>query len=139
MLSINRMTDYATLMLSRMAEEPHRSMSAAELAAEIPLAHTTIRKLLRILASQGVLISHKGRNGGFRLARPPAEISLAQVMEALDGPMNLTSCSRAMADCPLAQVCRPRNHLQRLGGKILALLEQTTLAELALSTKELSP
>ncbi|MBF0296196.1 MAG: Rrf2 family transcriptional regulator [Magnetococcales bacterium] len=141
MFSINRMTEYATLVMARCAADPVTPMNATDLAAEIPLAPTTLRKLLQTLARQGLLISQRGRNGGFVLARPPSEITLAQVMEALDGPMRLTPCSHADMECHLQGVCKPRPHWLRISKEFLALLEATTLAQMVASsnTREPSP
>ncbi|MBF0340301.1 MAG: Rrf2 family transcriptional regulator [Magnetococcales bacterium] len=130
MLSVNRMTDYATLVLTRLACDPDHPQSAATLGGEIPLATATIRKVLRILASRGLLISRRGRGGGFILARPADQISLAQVLEAMDDPMILTACCHGGSGCPLGGVCQPRPHWLRISQGIRALLEETTLLNL---------
>ncbi|MBF0309572.1 MAG: Rrf2 family transcriptional regulator [Magnetococcales bacterium] len=130
MMPINRLTDYATLLMTHLAVEPQTPRRAVELTATIPLAFTTIRKLLQILARQGLLISRKGRHGGFLLARPPAEITLKQVVEAMEGPLALTTCCRSGAECALLEACLPKGHWMRLNGAINALLEETTLEDL---------
>ncbi|MBF0626603.1 MAG: Rrf2 family transcriptional regulator [Magnetococcales bacterium] len=139
MLAVNRMTEYATLVMVRLAAEPFRAKSANELAAEIPLAPTTLRKLLQMLASQRLLTSRKGRNGGFALARPAAEITLAQVMEAMNDPLVLIPCQESSGSCPLARICTPRPHWMRINQGIRALLENTTLTQMVADDKEGAP
>ncbi|MBF0179033.1 MAG: SUF system Fe-S cluster assembly regulator [Magnetococcales bacterium] len=136
MLTINRMTDYATLLMTRFADQPERVFTATEIANGIPLTATTIRKLLRMLAHHGVLISQKGRKGGFRLARPASEISLAQVMEAMEDPLALTYCGQHKAVCSLEHVCQMRPHWHKIGEQIHTLLANTSLSQLVSGRKE---
>ncbi|MBF0284977.1 MAG: Rrf2 family transcriptional regulator [Magnetococcales bacterium] len=136
MITVNRMTDYAALVMTHFALQPERSRTALELGGEVPLPSATLRKLLRILTAQGLLVSQRGRHGGFRLARPPSEINLAQVMEAMDGPLTLTACSHHGGSCSFIGLCAPREHWLRIGQGIRTLLESTSLAQLAGTTLE---
>lgn len=139
MLTINRMTEYATLVMARFAADPAKPKSATDLAAEIPLAITTLRKLLQILAHHGLLISQKGRKGGFTLARPASEITMAQVLDAMEEPIALTHCSHANGACHLKDVCKPRTHWLRINKGIHSLLDSTTLIQMISDPKEPAP
>ncbi|MBF0272153.1 MAG: Rrf2 family transcriptional regulator [Magnetococcales bacterium] len=139
MSAINRMTEYATIVMVRLAAEQSQPISAAGLAAEIPLAPTTLRKLLQVLANRGLLISRKGRNGGFILARPASEINLAQVMDAMNDPLELIPCHNPTSVCTLAHVCKPRPHWMRINQGIRSLLENTTLTQMIAEAKEPAP
>lgn len=142
MLAINRLTDYAILIMARMAAHPDQSVQANALADQIILSYATVRKLLKILAHHGLLISSRGPKGGFRLARPPGEISLADVMRAMGGPMELTQCCAGQhAACGLTAHCTLQGHWQRINQGIHALLAATTLAHLAIpyATGESAP
>lgn len=130
MLSIQRLSDYAVLILTRLALEPERARSAASLEKEIPLALATIRKVLRMLALHGVVRSRQGRQGGFILAHSPADITLARILLAMEDPVLLTPCCRSDFICALDEACLSRTHWARIDRSIRALLEETTLAQL---------
>ena len=78
MLRITKQTDYGIVLLSRMAAEPARLFNAPELAAELGLPLPTVSKILKLLARDGVLASHRGVKGGYSLSRPPEAISVAE-------------------------------------------------------------
>ncbi|MBF0192027.1 MAG: Rrf2 family transcriptional regulator [Magnetococcales bacterium] len=139
MFAINRMTEYATLVMVRLATQPDHPVSATGLAAEIPLAPSTLRKLLHVMTSQGLLISRKGRNGGFLLARPASKITLVQVMEAMHDPLELIPCHDPACVCPLAHVCKPRPHWMRIQQGIRSLLENVTLTQMVSDAQESAP
>lgn len=130
MLSIHRMSDYAVLILTRLALEPERPRSAASLEQEIPLALATIRKVLRQMAQHGMVRSRQGRQGGFLLARSSANITLAQILIAMEDPVLMTPCCRSDFICALDGVCLSRSHWARIDRQIRILLEKTTLAQL---------
>ncbi|MEO5347572.1 MAG: SUF system Fe-S cluster assembly regulator [Magnetococcus sp. YQC-9] len=130
MLNILRLSDYAVLILIHLAQEPERPRSAATLAQEIALPLTTIRKVLRILAQNGIVRARKGVLGGSILAFPAEGISLAQVLIAMEDPVLLTPCCQADFRCTLDTICRSRTHWMRINRSIRAVLEETTLADM---------
>lgn len=131
MLRVSRLTDYGTVVLAQMARDPQRIYSAVVLASDVSLPPSTVRKLLKQLASHGLLQSCRGQHGGYRLARPPARISLADVIEALEGPLGLTECSRGSGLCGLEPRCGIRRRWLDINDVILGALRQVSLLELA--------
>jgi len=130
MLKISRLTDYGTVVLGHMAAAPERVWSAADLAAETGLAPPTVSKLLKRLARSGLLRSWRGASGGYALARPPAEITAADILDAFEGPLRLTECADDHAACAFEPVCRVGGAWQAINGAIRDALAAVTLDDL---------
>ena len=93
MLKLNKMTDYAVVCLGMLSRKPGYPMSATELSKETGLTLYTVQKILKIIVSKSNLISaHRGALGGYILNRNSSEISVVEIIEALEGPITLTSC-----------------------------------------------
>jgi FeS assembly SUF system regulator len=131
MLRISKMTDYATVLLARLAASPGRQYNAAQLAELSRLALPTVSKLLKLLHRQGLLTSTRGLHGGYRLARPAADITAAQILDALEGPVALTECSQAQHQCGIESTCGVGRAWQRVNMAIRRALQEITLVELA--------
>src|SRR5688500_20402960 len=95
MLRVTRLTDYATVVLTVLASDPDRVWSAAELAERARLEPPTVAKVLKPLAHGGLVAGFRGTHGGYRLARPVADISLIAIVEAMEGPSGMTEIGRA--------------------------------------------
>src|SRR5690554_7453759 len=93
MLRVTRLTDYATVVLTVLAARPDEVLSAAELAERAGLEAPTVSKVLKPLAQAGLVEGFRGAHGGYRLTRPAAEISLVEIVEAMEGPLAMTECS----------------------------------------------
>lgn len=130
MFTMNRMTDYGTAVMVLFAGDPRQPLTTGTIAERLPLPYPTVRKLLKSLSEAGLLTSRRGPAGGYHLSRPPGEISLANVVEALEGPIALTWCSTHACDCALVHTCGSKQHWQGLNGQLRALLEGTTLAQM---------
>ena len=131
MLRISKMTDYATVILARLAAAPERQLTAAQLAAQTRLAQPTVSKALKRLHRCGLLNSTRGLHGGYRLARPAAEITAAQILDALDGPLALIECARHVHHCSIESTCGVGRAWQRVSLAIRRSLQEITLVELA--------
>jgi FeS assembly SUF system regulator len=131
MLRISRLTDYATVLLARLAAEPARRFTSAELAAQTRVALPTVSKLLKQLHRSGLVASTRGQCGGYRLARPAADITAAHILDALEGPLALTECSRRQSQCDIEQSCATGRAWQRVSLAIRHALEAITLVELS--------
>jgi FeS assembly SUF system regulator len=107
MLRITKQTDYGIVLLSRLAMEPLRLFNAPELAGELQLPLPTVSKILKLLARDGVLTSHRGVKGGYSLSRPPEGISIAEIIESLEGPIAMTEC---IDDSPSVGSCQQEGH-----------------------------
>jgi FeS assembly SUF system regulator len=131
MLRISKLTDYATVILARLAAEPERRFTAAQIAVETHLAAPTVSKLLKQLHRQGLVVSTRGAAGGYLLARPATEITAAQILDALDGPVALTECAGAASHCGIERTCRVGHSWQRVNLAIRRSLQEISLLELA--------
>jgi len=131
MLRISKLTDYATVLLARLAAEPGRLHSAAELAVRSQLKPATVGKLLKQLHQHALVESSRGQHGGYRLARAPEQITAAQILDALDGPVALTECAGAASHCGIERTCRVGQAWQRVNTAIRRSLQEITLLELA--------
>lgn len=130
MLRMSKLADYGTVAVTLLAREPDRLHSAADVADETGLAPPTVSKILKTLAREGLLASARGAKGGYTFARPPREISLAQVIGVLEGPIGMTECSSAPGLCLQESSCSIRANWQRINRAILQALERITLEDM---------
>jgi FeS assembly SUF system regulator len=132
-LRISKLTDYGIMLLTHMARGPALlTYSAPELAARAHLPLPTVSKLLKTLARTGLLSAHRGVKGGFSLARRPEDISVAEIIRALEGSIAITECSLyPPGQCGLEQLCPVGNHWQQINRTVQEALEGLTLAAMA--------
>ncbi len=133
-MRLTHLADYAVVMMTAAARrEPWARLSAAELSGETGVPLPTAQKLMGKLAVAGLLTSVRGAGGGFTLARAITEISLADIVEAVEGPIALTMCagSDEASDCALDAHCRVKPHMGIVGAKVRGALHAVTLQELA--------
>ena len=107
---------------------PH---NAREVAADAGLPLPMVSKILKALARKGLLVSHRGAKGGYSLARRPEEISAAEMITALDGPIGLTECAVHPGHCVQESSCHVREPWQRINAVVRQALVDVTLADLA--------
>ncbi len=133
MLRMTRLTDYGVVLLSHIAREPGRlTRNAPELAAAAHLPLPTVSKILKILAREGLLVPHRGAKGGFSLARAATEITVAEIIAALEGPIALTECSgHAGERCEIEPSCPVSAPWRRINRAVFEALRGITLAEMA--------
>ena len=131
MLRMGKLTDYATVVLANLAQEPARHRAATELADRTRLSRPTVSKVLKGLQRAGLVISSRGAQGGYRLARAPAEITAAQILDVFEGPIAITECSSASSQCGIERLCRVGGAWQRINAAIRRALEDVTLQQLA--------
>ena len=107
MIKLSKMTDYAVVCLGTLARKPGYSMSATELSKETGLALYTVQKILKLLVSKSELIrANRGALGGYVLNRNSSEITVVEIIEALDGPITLTSCvDKSKSYCEASDIC----------------------------------
>ena len=131
MLRISKLTDYATVILAALAQDPERLYSAAALAEQTRVASPTVSKLLKQLQRAGLVTSTRGLHGGYQLAKPATQISAAAILDALEGPVALTDCSAGQGNCDLEATCHVGKVWQRLNLAIRRSLYEVSLAQLA--------
>jgi FeS assembly SUF system regulator len=131
MLRISRLTDYATVVLAALADEPGRVQTASALAERTHIALPTVSKLLKQLQRSGLVASTRGLRGGYQLSRPASQITAAAILDALEGPLALTDCSSGHGRCGIERTCRVGHAWQHLNVAIRRALNDVTLAQLA--------
>lgn len=130
MLRISKLTDYGTVVLAELADGRSDFASAAEVAAATGLGLPTVSKLLKMLAKAGLVTSARGSHGGYRLAREAGQISAADVIDALEGPVSITECSSEDGHCDFEAVCSVGGAWQRINVAIRRALDEISLSDL---------
>ncbi len=131
MLRISKLTDYGTLILVHLADgEPGRLYPASDVAEGTHLALPTVQKLLKILAKNGLVESQRGAEGGYRLARPATDISAAEILDSLEGPLAITECSNEDSHCELESNCQVGGAWQKISVAIRGAMHDIRLADL---------
>jgi Rrf2 family protein len=133
MLRLSKKADYALIAMKHLALRGDRgSSSAREIAEQYDIPIELMAKVLQRLVRRGLLASHQGTRGGYQLARGPAQISVADVIQAIEGPVTVTACSTDDGgQCEQFQKCNVRDPLWRVRERILTALGECTVAELA--------
>ena len=139
MLKMSRLTDYGTMVLSFLATNPTRWQSASEVARDTHLALPTVSKLLNLMARAGLVVSARGAKGGYLLSRAPEEISAADVIDALEGPVAITQCSGSVGHCELEDVCGVSSSWQKINVAIRRALDEVRLPHLAAAEFRMAP
>ena len=132
-MRLTSLADYAVVMLAAAARHPAGArLSASALAGETGVPLPTAQKLMGRLASAGLLSSARGTGGGFRLAREANGISLADIIEAVEGPIAMTTCATVERnDCALDAHCQVKPHFNVVNGAVRGALQGVSLAVLA--------
>jgi FeS assembly SUF system regulator len=154
MLRISKLTDYAILMMVELAREGEM-LSAHALAERVGVEIPTASKVLKLLSGSGLLESYRGASGGYRVSRPAGDVSVAEVIAAIEGPIAMTECSVevaeviaaiegpiAMTECSVEQGlcsqednCELRGNWQRISVAVAQALQEVSLAEMSAPMK----
>ena len=136
MLRLSKKADYALIAMKHLAVRgdrgPQGSSSAREIAEQYNVPIELMAKVLQRLVRRGLLVSHQGTRGGYQLARAPVQISVADVIQAIEGPVTVTACTTDDGQCEQFSKCNVRDPLFKVRDRILAALGECTIAELAL-------
>src|SRR5271154_4680104 len=132
MVRLGKLTDYGLVLMTCIARDQDAPLrTARDLARESHLPVSTVSKILKELLQSGLLISHRGIKGGYVLARDPQEISVLEMIAALEGPMALTECSTDVTGlCNLEQGCPIKSNQQIINQAVRGVLEKVTLSDL---------
>ena len=132
-MRLTSLADYAVVMMAAAARHPGGArLSATLLAEETGVPLPTAQKLMGRLASAGLLSSTRGTGGGFRLAREADGISLADIIEAVEGPIAMTTCvDETRHDCALLGSCQVKPHMSTVNGAVRGALQGVSLQSLA--------
>ena len=137
MLRISKLTDYGTVVLAHLAGDPETVCSAADVSTATGIAPPTVSKLLKSLARADLVSSTRGANGGYQLTRKPGEISAADVIDALEGPVSITECSASDSHCDFEHVCSVGSSWKRINVAIRHALEDVSLIDLLRANRPL--
>ena len=131
-MRFSRLSDYAVALMTHIAQHPQQVHTAANVAAATHVPVPTVAKLLATLRRSGLLASTRGVKGGYALVRPPAAISVSEIVGVLDGPIALTSCIKVgRGGCEIEEVCPSRRGLHRINLAVREALEAISLADIA--------
>jgi Rrf2 family protein len=132
MLRLSKKADYALLALRHLAAHADRgAVSARELAESYDIPPELLAKVLQKLVRARLLESHQGTRGGYALSRPAGTMSVAEVIQVIDGPLTVTACSEVDHSCDQFSKCNIRDPLWRIKDRIVSALSSTSVAELA--------
>ena len=130
MLRISKLTDYAILLMVELTR--HGEMLSAHTLAElIHVEAPTASKVLKLLAGSGLLESYRGANGGYRVSRAADQISVAEIIAAIEGPIAMTECSVEQGLCSQEDNCELRSNWQRISHAVAGALRDVSLAEMS--------
>jgi FeS assembly SUF system regulator len=131
MFRLNKLTDYGIVLMTYVAGKPHLSLhTAREMAAGTRMHAATVGKIVRELVDHGLLVSHRGVKGGYALARPAETISIADIIDALEGPVGFTECYSTPGCCELEPSCTVRSNSQVISQALRRTLEEIRLTDL---------
>ncbi len=134
MFRLNRLTDYGVVVLTQMSRNPNALRTAPQISQETGVPLPTVSKLLSALAHGRLIESHRGAAGGYTLNRPAEDITVAEIIQALEGPIALTACVEGSEDdCDVAALCPMRGNWDRVNKAIHGALSEVTLADMAAS------
>jgi FeS assembly SUF system regulator len=131
MFRLNRLTDYAVVVMSQMALRGGETRSAQQISDDTGVPLPTVAKLLNLLGRAKLVASQRGAAGGYTLSAEPEEISVAQIIQALEGPIALTACVEGATDtCDAESFCPMRGNWNKVNGAIREALTSVTLADM---------
>ena len=135
MLRISKMTDYAIMVMVELHASPAEVLSAHALADRSHLELPTVSKVLKLLVKMGLIDSYRGANGGYSLERNAQDISVAEIIAAIEGPIAMTECSVEEGLCAQEAICSLRGNWQRISVAVAGAMEGVSLAEMARPVK----
>lgn len=136
MLKLSKLTDYATVILCYMAKDYSNMQTSQELSEVTGIAQPTVSKILKVLVRAKILQSVRGAKGGYLLARTPNKITVATIINVLEGPIALTECSATHENCGHAAGCNIQGNWGFINQKVFNALEAVTLADMILPAKQ---
>ena len=138
MLRISKMTDYAIMVMVELNASGGEVLSAHALAERSHLELPTVSKVLKLLVKTGLVNSYRGASGGYVLERNARDISVAEIIAAIEGPIAMTECSVEEGLCAQEALCSLRGNWQRISIAVAKAMEGVSLAEMAQPEKPMS-
>ncbi len=136
MIKLSKLSDYAIVVLSILAREQGRLMTAAGLSSASGIPEPTVAKVLKLLSKESVITSTRGVNGGYMLERDPTQISVTELITALEGPIALTACVEGSDDeCGIESICPMSGKWQKVNATIKTALDGLPLSDLLIPVR----
>ena len=139
MLRLSKKSDYALIAMKHLAMRPDASSSAREISEAYDIPLELLAKVLQRLVRARLLLSVQGTRGGYRLGRNAALISVADVIQSVDGPVTVTACSDTDHNCDQYTKCSIRDPLWKIKNRILESLNTVSVAEMAAEGEAAAP
>ncbi len=140
MFKLSKLTDYAVVVMSDLARRPGVVQTVPQLAERTGVPAPTLSKLMKLLTPAGLMVSHRGASGGYVLARGAEEISVAEIIAAVEGPIALTACVEGSDDtCGAESLCPMRGNWEKVNRAVRGALEGVSLADMMALPDFLSP
>jgi FeS assembly SUF system regulator len=131
MFRLNRLTDYAVVVMSQMAVRGGETRSAQQISEDTGVPLPTVAKLLNLLGRAKLVVSQRGASGGYTLSAEPEEITVAQIIQAMEGPIALTACVDGATDCCGSEAfCPMRGNWNKVNGAIREALSAVSLVDM---------
>lgn len=137
MFRLSKLADYGIVIMTNLARRPDRQVNAAEIATESLIPQPMASKILKGLTRANLLVSHRGAKGGYSLARAGENITVAEVITALEGPIALTACiEEGPGACDIEKLCPARANWQQINDAIRGALDGVKISDMALTIPE---
>ncbi len=131
MIKISKMADYSVVILGALVSADKELMSAAGLSKITTLPEPTVSKLLKQLSHANLVSSVRGPRGGYKAAREAEEITVEEIVVAIDGPVALTSCVETPdGDCEYSETCFTKNNWGKINSAVAGALKDVTLRDM---------
>ncbi len=132
MIRLSRLTDYAVTLLTQMVREGKEYWSASDLAEKSAVPLPTVAKILKQLSKTEILVAQRGAAGGYKLSRSANDITIATIIEAMDGPIALTDCAEGGdQDCRIQTICPMSGNWDKINRAVKHALDAVSLADMA--------
>ncbi len=132
MIKLSKLTDYAIVVMAQMARDRAAIQTVSQLADRTGVPAPTVAKLLKLLTPAGLMTSHRGATGGYTLAKPAEDITMAEIIVALEGPIALTTCvDGTEGTCGVESLCPMRGNWDKVNRAIKRALQDVSLADMA--------
>ena len=130
MLRMSKLTDYSIVLMSHLASKTYQQHSAHSLSDAVNMPLPTVRKVLKALSSNGLLVSERGAQGGYNLSRNPKQISVAEIITAMEGPIALTECVSDESHCDQEAHCDVQTNWTRINNAVFHALDEVKLSDM---------
>jgi len=137
MIKLSRMSDYAVVVLETLCRQDGAALSASQIAVDSKVPEPTVAKVLKLMASGGLVTSSRGANGGYALARAPQLINVFEIVSCIEGRLSLTACVEGGDEpCALSGACAMTGRWDVVNEAVRKAFSDITLADMLLATKK---